>query len=434
MEANQPGRNFRLRYVRLLRRPAALLLWMGQVSSTAGDRLYAMAMLWVALELTGSTTAMAAVSLFESVPLALAGLVAGVLVDRWDRLRTMVAVDVLRALLLLTLPAAYLAGALQPWHLMAVGVGMGLLGALFDPALNAALPSLVEPDEFPGLAGLMDTPSRFARLLGPGMAGILLTVMPAVHFFTLDSLTFVVSALCVAAVMRLTGAPRQQVPAGTASTPAKRRPWLHDVPAGWRLVWQDRCLPAIIGADAAGNLAWAAFSLGGLILCKERLGSGPGGYGLLIGAYGLGSLAGNVLAGNGELGFKRSTLAVSGWLLIGLCFAGLGAAPNMAWAMACTALAGVGGSVAHVSRAAYLGRAVPGAHLGKVYSVQRLATTLAGAAGTLLVGRLLEKVTATAVLALGGGFMVVAGIAALVSLLRRERSIKLIGRTARSET
>jgi DHA3 family macrolide efflux protein-like MFS transporter len=275
-----------MRYLNLLRRPGPLLLWVGQVTSTAGDRLYLMAMLWLALQLTGSTQSMAAVSLFESIPLVLVGLIGGALIDRRDRLRLMIGIDMVRAVLVLALPLLYLAGRLHPWHLMAVAVGMGAVGALFDPALQATLPAMVAPGEFAGLAGLMDTPSRFARLLGPGLAGILLTFMPAAHFFTLDSATFAVSAISLIFVLLRWPPPAQ---------PAKVRParnLLREIPVGWQTLRSDSNLLAFLAVDGVGNLGFPAYTLGGLVLATGRLHAGVGGYGLLLAAYGIGSLAG----------------------------------------------------------------------------------------------------------------------------------------------
>lgn len=399
-----------MQYFNLLRRPVPLLLWLGQVTSTAGDRLYAMAMLWIAYQLTGSTTTMAAVSLFESIPLALVGLVGGALVDRWDRLRTMIAIDAVRAVLVLALPAAYTFGMLQPWHLMAVGICMGALGALFDPALQATLPALVPPAQFPGLAGLMDTPSRLARMLGPGLAGVLLTLMPAVHFFTLDAATFAVSGLCLGMVA-LRWAP---------ATPSyKDRPARNlrtEIAAGWRLVSGSRNLSAIFLVDGLGNVGFVAFTLGGLLLAED-----VGSYGLLIAAYGAGSLLGNLTVGNLDLSGWRVYLSVGGWVGIGLGFALLGVTSGTPWALAAVALSGLSGSMAHVSRATYIGQTVPSEHLGKVYSFLKLWTTLCAAVGTLLCGWLLEYLPAAAVITGAGILMMLASGGALLGTERGHR-------------
>ena len=187
-------------YMRLLGQPAPLLLWLGQLISSAGDRLYTMALMWLVFEMTGAVSLMALVSLSETVPAVLTGLMGGSLIDRWERVRSLVVVDLLRAALVLMLPLAWAAGMLQTWMLIAVAVGLGILGAIFRPSLRAALPTLVRPDELQAMHGLIDTTSRLARLLGPGMAGLLLVYLSQVHFFTLNGLSFFLSACCLAGV------------------------------------------------------------------------------------------------------------------------------------------------------------------------------------------------------------------------------------------
>lgn len=386
-----------MRYLRLLRCPAPLLLWTGQVTSTAGDRLYMMAILWLAYELTGSTATMAAVSLFETMPAVLVGLVGGALLDRWSRLHTMVAVDAIRAVLVLALPLAWWLGTLQPWHLMVTGLCMGALGALFQPALDAVLPGLVPAEDFPGLAGLMDTPSRLARLLGPGFAGLLLAIMPIVHFFTLDSVSFAVSAVCITLILRRT--------AVTNATPQQTeapRHFREDLTDGWRHLRGSRTLIAIFTVDVVGNVGFAAYSIGALVLATSRLQAGAGGYGLLIAAYGAGSLAGNLVVGNAGAPRWRVPVAVGGWTGIGLGFLGLALAPSLAWAIGAVAVSGASGSMAHVSRATYIGQTVPDRHLAKVYSLLRLLTTLAGSAGTVLMGWLMDRAAPERVIGVTG--------------------------------
>jgi MFS transporter, DHA3 family, macrolide efflux protein len=139
-----------MRYLRLLGRGETLALWAGQVTSVMGDRLYAMAVLWLVLKMTGSTQLMAVVALGQTVPLVIVGLLGGSLVDHWDKFRGMVWIDVLRAAMVALLPIDYLLGALAPWHFLVVGIGLGSLEALFTPSLQASLPAVVEGDDLQG--------------------------------------------------------------------------------------------------------------------------------------------------------------------------------------------------------------------------------------------------------------------------------------------
>lgn len=397
-----------MRYFTLLRRPAPLLLWIGQLTSTAGDRLYAMAVLWLTLELTGSTGMMATVSLFESVPYTLMGLIAGPLIDRWDRFRTMVAVDVLRAALVLLLPLAYLTGTLQPWHLMLTGMGLGVLEAFFSPALQASLPGLVEQDELPALSGLMDTTSRIARILGPGLVGGMLAFMPKVHFFSLDAATFVVSAVCLTlagTIARRTAAPAK---------PRPRRSIRDELPVGWRLTRADAGIWLCLMVRGINNFLWAGFTLGAPLLAEQRWG-GFGSYGLLIAAYGAGSLAGNLTAGN--LHMRREHLVrwfMGGWVITGVGFFLLGLTASFGWALAATVVAGVGGPLAHIAMDPYIAWRIDPEDLGKVYSLQKIWINGALAVGTLTVGWGMEYIAPAGAVSVAGVLMAATAVAGLV--------------------
>lgn len=82
------------------------LLWVGQVFSSLSCRLYAMAILWLALKVSGSAADMSATALLENLPLIAMGIYGGVLVDRWDRLRTLAWLDGIRMVLVLSIPVA----------------------------------------------------------------------------------------------------------------------------------------------------------------------------------------------------------------------------------------------------------------------------------------------------------------------------------------
>lgn len=398
-----------MRYITLLKQPRILLLWLGQLASTAGDRLYGMAVLWMTLEITGSTQQMAAVALVETAPYLVVGLVGGSLIDRLPRLRLMIGLDLLRAAVVLILPVIHLMGTLQPVHLALVALVLGSLNALFGPALDSSLPSMVPPDDLPALSGLIDTTTRFGRILGPGMAGLLLTLIPAVHFFTLDAISFLLSALFLAAVAARTAA----APHPAAQT-RQRRPLWADLTVGWRIAFRDRRLLVPLLVSSLNNFAWAAFTLGAPLLAATRLDAAMGGYGLMIGAYGVGSLAGNALAGNAARRERLVLWQLGGWVGVGLGFALLGLAPTLPIALACTALAGVGGSMAHVARSAAIGSLTPAQHLGKLFSLQSMASNLSLGLGLAATGWLLELLPTSAVISGAGLFM---GITAFTGLL-----------------
>jgi len=172
------------------------ILWLSQVLSAMGDFFYLIAVMWIAVKVAGSGAGIVAAA--EAGSMLLFGLLGGVYADRWNRRTTMIVVDVLRAIAVAILPILALTGTLQLWHLVIVAVVVGSLGALFDPALQASLPALSgNPQILQATNGLMDITRRLARALGPSLAGVLIIFLPLAHFFTLDAISFAVSALAV---------------------------------------------------------------------------------------------------------------------------------------------------------------------------------------------------------------------------------------------
>lgn len=185
----------------VLARPHLLLLWSAQVLSAIGDRLFEIAAVWLSVRLVGSEAGYVLTA--GAVARLVVGLLGGVLADRYDRQRLLVMADVIRCVTILTLPLATLFGTITLSHLALVAAVSGGLSALFEPTLQASLPTLA-PDTrtLQVLNGLLDVTARLARIIGPGLAGLLIALVPLEHFFTLDALTFGISALAVLALGR----------------------------------------------------------------------------------------------------------------------------------------------------------------------------------------------------------------------------------------
>lgn len=406
-----PGKDEPLVYASLLRQPTTLALWIGQLASAAGNRLYDMAELWLVYQLTGSTAMMSLVAVAGYVSVAVVGFFGGAWIDRVDRLRLVLALDLIRGALVAALPLLYLTGHMTPWTLVAFGLALSSMGALFAPALQASLPSLVTASALRGLTGLMDLTERLARVLGPGFAGLLLSFIPIVHFFTLDALSFFVSACGFAWILRTVGATARGE-AGARGGGARQPLRWRELAEGWALAWRDPVLRVAFPVRGLVNLAWGFYTLGAPLLVDRRFHDDAGAWGLLIAAYGVGNLLGNFAGGNlgwGRHPLKAYLLAVA---VMGAGFVGLGLAPSLPVALAAVAFAGVGGPVSHIVIDGYVGAALPGASLGRVFAVQRFIIHAAGAVGLLLAGQALRAWHPGAGIAVAGGFMIVLAAAA----------------------
>ena len=230
----------------LLRRRDFGLLWAGGLISETGDWFLLVGLpIWV-LQLTGSSLVTATVFLVGLLPGLVVGPLAGVLVDRWDRRRTLVAVSLAQAAFLLPLLAVDGRGDL--WIVYAVMAVEASLAQLNDPARNALVPSLVEADDLVGANALIGLNSNLARLAGSPLGGILVEVAGLPGLVIGDAVSF----LAGAALIGLVGSPRRGVrdPAPTAPPPGTLAPAgaRHPLPPGTGApAWEGSPTPGSVG-------------------------------------------------------------------------------------------------------------------------------------------------------------------------------------------
>ena len=302
---------------------------------------------WVAVGIFG--TAAGYLSVLQAGVLVVATLLAGGWADRRGQMGVMIGADLARAACLLVAVAAWLAAGRPPgWSLVACVLVLAGGMALFRPALQASLPHLArDPALLPAANALLDTTDRLARLLGPGLVGLTASLLPLVHFVTLDAVSFAVSAAAVAAIARW----RPATP-----VPPRRETGLSAVLRGFAAVRRHRLLFFVLCVSGVINGAWqAAYFLGLPLMIAHGGVTGPGGtglaaYGLVISAYGSTNLLGTLVVGNRAMPRHPAGLIFAGNCLGGLGVLLLGAAGLLlapAWQLpafcAAAAIGAVGG-------------------------------------------------------------------------------------------
>lgn len=259
-----------------LRHPAFRRLWIAGFVSEVGDWVLLVALPVHVYQVTGSATATAATFLVALLPgLALSPL-AGVLADRWDRRRLMLLVSLAQAAVLLPL----LTGDLVV--LNAVTAAQAALAALFEPAKNALLPSLVPSSQVAAANGLVALNANLARLVGASLGGLLLGHSGLTGVVLVDVASFLLAAV-------LLGTRRSGGDGRGGGSVA--RAWLD----GLRQVRGP--LRGMVGVLGLTGASQGLFVVLFVVFVTERLGGGAAEVGLLRGVQAVGGLAGGALVG-----------------------------------------------------------------------------------------------------------------------------------------
>ena len=315
----------------ILRRPPILVLWSAQTLSVLGDRFFALAIMWLALERSGPVT-MGLVAIAESLPYIALGAVGRRLAEQFTSFRVLAGVDLVRGGLTVALPWLWATGG-TPSMLAAV-LALGVAGAVFDPNLGALVPDLVGADEVPAMTAAMDLTGRIARVAGPALAGIVLLAAPTQALFLADAATFAVSAVALFALARTPSrAPgaSSDTEVGDESVPAQARELLRQHPA----------LRAALAVHGLGLFVSAIPAIGMPVLLAHHLHDDASAYGLVLAVSGVGALIGNLAASQARLTEKFPSRFCLAWAVTGILLAATGAASTLLWVAVFSALSGV---------------------------------------------------------------------------------------------
>src|SRR5262245_25273661 len=172
-------------------------------ASLLGDGIFYVALAWQAYELSNTPSALSTIGVAMTIPHVVFLLAGGVVSDRFDRRRVMMAADGLRAIAVGAMGVLALTGGLQLWHMWVLAGVFGAGTAFFGPAFDAIVPGLVPGEEL-GRANSLDQLVRPAalRLLGPALGGLIVAAGSAGTAFVVDAGTFAFSIGCVALMHR----------------------------------------------------------------------------------------------------------------------------------------------------------------------------------------------------------------------------------------
>jgi MFS family permease len=337
-------------------------LWAGQVGSVVGDNLYGVALAWFAVSLVGGNATYLVAA--QALSVTFAGMIGGSLADRLNRRNLMIALDAIRMVGVLILPAFELLHLPLSLPLVyGVAIVMAALGAIFDPTLQATMTGLARNAvELRALNALTDGTKRVARIGSSGIIALCASFLPITHFFTLDSITFLIS------IATLLKAGQIHV-AAVHDGSHKRQHWLSDLSVAVRMAMTHPLLRYNLFGTALGFASWMIGAVIGLSLLLQKSGAGIDRYGTTIGIYAAASLACNLVLGNLKHMPVISTMLV-GRLLMGFGYMAWLLAPGMTWLALGALLAGLGSPMIDIPFFELIRRTTEPAHVGKVFALR----------------------------------------------------------------
>lgn len=168
--------------------------------SRLGDVLSGMAFLFVAYDLTESKIYTTGMAIAETLPYLLFGLIGGVIADWLPKKKMLIVLDIIRIPLIFSIVSLYYFNLLSYFYLLVVSFLIQTIGCFFNPTHKTVLPSITKEEERTEANSLNDTLSRGVAVLSPFFSVWLLNSYGAIHFFTLDALTYAVSAYYISRV------------------------------------------------------------------------------------------------------------------------------------------------------------------------------------------------------------------------------------------
>ncbi|MGW8729447.1 MFS transporter [Streptomyces sp. NPDC055808] len=394
-------------------------LIVGQGLAAVVDALFLIWLTLFVLELSEPGMATGFVLVAVALPRAVLLLPAGVLVDRMGPARVAAGAAWLRVAVLLALGAVVTLSSPSVTTVALLAALLGAADAAYFPAALALLPAIVPTDKLSRINALVQGAESGGDLVGPAIAA---GVIAAVGFdATLGGITALaaLAAVALSTLMRLVRRG-EGVEAGPDALDGEPPSSARALGAGLRYAWHEPLVRAMLAAIALINIAVVGpVIVGGAVLSDQRLG-GAGSLGIVLSGFGVGSLAGSLVAG-WRPPARRGWTVVGGVAAIGAGVAGLAGVTHVVTATALVSLVGLGSAFLGVVVVATLQEMVPERLRGRVLSLVVLATVAFDPFSYVLAGVLIPYGTTTLFLVCGGAVLACAGLVATSPAIRSLR-------------
>jgi len=395
-------------FLRLAANRNYALLWTSQLISLLGDRVHYIALGFL-VATRGTPLDVGLTFAATAIPNVFFGPWAGALADRWDRRRTMIVSDLVRAAMVLAVPFVI---EISISLVYVVAFLIAAVSLFFQPSKNALVPQIVEREDLVPANSATSVTETLADLVGLPAASLLVAILSPVIYvaFVLDSVSYLASAALLA-VMRVARSERAEGAFGIGQL------WA-DVREGVSFLVHEAELRANTVVSTVAQVAVGAEVVCSLLYAQTILDQSqvrfPVNYSLLMAAIGLGSIVGGLVIGAVAGSFRKGPMAIAGFVGLGASFIAAGLVTDPVLAIGFFFLAGVANMAFVIPNITLFQERTPQALFARVVTSRQALVFGVMAASMGVSGYLAGLIGADKTLMLGGAVAVVAGLGGLL--------------------
>jgi MFS family permease len=376
-------------------------LLVSQSVSTVGDAVSATALPLLVLALTGSGLAMGIVGAISTGADFVMGTIAGAIADRGDRKRMMFLADLGRAVFTALIPLTDILHGPTMAGIVIVAAPLAVMRAFFRAGYLASMPNLVGRSQLARGNGILETAFSASFIVGPALAGFLVTVIGPAETLAVDAASFAISSLGLFLIRRDLKAPSDRA--------ASRM--VDEIRVGIEYVARHPVLRTVILLFAATSAVLAPVGAAMTFRIVRDLGQSPAAFGLTLTGLGVGTLVGAVFATRLGPGTNVARVLVVAVLVMGIPLIAAAAIGSLPAIIGLTALSGGGEAALVVVYISVRAANSPDDLVGRIASTARVIALGLMPVGNLVGGLLIDAIGGTATLAVLGIAMCILALA-----------------------
>jgi MFS family permease len=374
---------------RALRHRNFRLFISGQVISLVGTWMQNVAQSWLVYRLTHSELLLGTAWFCSQIAVFALGPLGGLAADRFSRQKLVIITQTLSMLQAFVLAALTLTHRVQVWQVLALAAALGVINAFDMPGRQALVIHMTSQEDLLPAISLNSAVFNSARVLGPGVAGLVVAAVGEGVCFLLNGVSFVAVIICLAAMRLPKFEPK-----------APESPWIHLVD-GFRYAWQHQAVRRVLGLMAAATVAGMPVLVLTPFFADDIFHRGSQGLGFLMGAMGIGAVVGTlVLARRTQVTGLPRVMATSG-IFVGCAYLAFALSPRYWFSLAVMPAIGFYVMRQMASANTTIQTLIPDEYRGRIMALYAMTVVGLGPFGSLAAGAIAGRLGARVAVSIG---------------------------------